>query len=181
MLLFQIAAAADTLIVRQLPPVRSTFEQIVFVASGITSILLLVVLIAVLIGMVALRNKTDDLRQKVDDLIADLRPMAKSATATAEQVREVAAKVNTMVDDSKDTVRVVNSRVRKSTRVMTTRVNELSELIGRISRSAERVSAIAGTAMGGIKFGARALGLGRKKKGKKSKDTGERPRLRRRA
>jgi methyl-accepting chemotaxis protein len=164
MLLFQIGAAADTLIVRQLPPVRSTFEQIVFVASGITSILLLGLLVVVLMGMVALRNKTEDLRQKVDDLIADLRPMATSATATAEEVREVAAKLNTMVDDSRDTVRVVNSRVRKSTRVMATRVNELSELIGRISRSAERVSAIAGTAMGGLKFGARARGLGGKKK-----------------
>jgi methyl-accepting chemotaxis protein len=180
MLLFQIGAAADTLIVRQLPPVRSTFEQIVFVASGITSILLLGLLVVVLMGMVALRNKTEDLRQKVDDLIADLRPMATSATATAEEVREVAAKLNTMVDDSRDTVRVVNSRVRKSTRVMATRVNELSELIGRISRSAERVSAIAGTAMGGLKFGARALGLGRKKKSRKAREKGERPRLRRR-
>ena len=181
MLLFQIGAAADTLIVRQLPPVRSTFEQIVFVSSGITSILLLAVLIVVLVGMVALRNKTDDLRQKVDDLIADLRPMATSATATAEEMRVVAAKINTMVDDSRDTVQVVNARVRKSTRVMATRVNELSELIGRISRSAERVSAIAGTAMGGLKFGARALGLGRKTKSKRAKDIGERPRLRRRA
>lgn len=180
MLLFQIAAAADTLIVRQLPPVRSTFEQVVFVASGITSILVLVLLLVILAGMVAMRKKTDDLRQKVDDLIADLRPMAKAATATSEEVREVAAKLNAMVDDSRDTVRVVNARVRKSTRVMATRVNEASELIGRITRSAERVSAIAGTAMGGIKFGARALGLGRKKKSRKAKEKGERPRLRRR-
>jgi len=60
---------------------------------------------------------------------------------------------------------------------------ELSELLGRVTRSADRVASVAGTALGGLKLGARALGLGRKKKRKKRTKqdaSAERPRVRRR-
>jgi hypothetical protein len=63
------------------------------------------------------------------------------------------------------------------------RVDEMSELLGRVTRSANRVAAVAGTALGGLKLGARALGLGRKKKRKKrpTRDGAtERPRVRQR-
>jgi hypothetical protein len=56
MLLLQLTTAADTLLVQQLPAVRSPFEQLVFVASGLTSILTLVLLIIVLVMLVALRR-----------------------------------------------------------------------------------------------------------------------------
>jgi hypothetical protein len=88
-----------------------------------------------------------------------------------------------MVDDSRDTVRVVNDRVRSSVVTLTDRVDEMSEIIGRVNRSADRVASVATTAVAGIKFGARALGLGKGRKNKKKApraEAAERPRLRRR-
>lgn len=41
MLILQLAAAADTVLVRAVPPLRTPFEQVVYVASGLTSLLVL--------------------------------------------------------------------------------------------------------------------------------------------
>ena len=46
----------DTLLVRPLPPVRSAFEQLVYVASGLTSILTLLLVVALVIALLAVRR-----------------------------------------------------------------------------------------------------------------------------
>ena len=185
MLLLQVAAVADTLLVRQLPPTRTSFEQVVFVASGLTSVITLILLIALIVLIGALKAKAEETKAKLDDLLAELRPMAKSATAMYQDVREVAAAASEMVAESRDTVHATNQRVRKTVDTLADRVDALSAMIGRVHRSAERVAAVAGTALGGIKLGARALGLGGRKKKKsrersRDEDAVERPRLRRR-
>ena len=179
MLLLQLAAAADTILVRSVPPVRTTFEQIVFVASGLTSIVAFLLICLTMVLLVALRAKADAMRHQLDILIAELHPMARKASEMSEDVREVAKNVNAMVDDSRETVKVVNERVRTSVVMLTDRVDEMSAIIGRVNDSAERVARVATTTVAGIKFGARALGFGKTKK-KRRKDATERPRLRRR-
>ena len=178
-LLLQLAAAADTVLVRNVPPVRTTFEQIVFVASGLTSILLLLLVVVLVVGLLVLRAKADQVQGKLDKLIADLSPMAANANEMSIEVREVARNVNAMVADSRTTVTLVNDRVRKSVVKLTDEIDDLSDMVGRVNTTAERVSGIASTAMTGLKVGASALGFGRKRKKARGakKDA---PRLRRR-
>ncbi len=180
MLLLQIAAAADTLLVRNVPPARTTFEQVVFVTSGLTSILAFLLICLTFVGLLVLRRKAQELHDKVDELVRELQPLARNASAMYEDVREVAKNVNAMVDDSRDTVQVVNRRVRDSVVTLTDRVDDLSAIIGRVNDSAERIAGAATTTMAGLKFGARALGLGKKRKKKVRAESAERPRLRRR-
>lgn len=181
MVFLQLAAAADTVLVRQMPPVRSTFEQIFFVASGLTSVLTLALVAVLLVALLVLRTKADDLKAKIEELLVELRPLAKSATAMSEDVRAVAADVKAMTDESRETVREVNTRVRDTVGTLADRVDELSALIGRVNDSAERVANVASTAVGGIKLGARAMGFGGRKKKRKVAAAGpERPRIRRR-
>lgn len=188
MLFLQLTAAADTLLVQQLPPIRSTFEEVVVVASGLTSILTLVLLVVLLVMIASLRAKAKGTKERLDELLSELRPMAASATEMYKDVRAVAAAANEMMSESRETVVAVNERVRETVDTLADRVDEMSALIGRVSRSAERVATVASTAIGGIKLGARALGFGRKKKKKKrsrqvravERDATERPRVRRR-
>lgn len=194
MLLFlQLAAVADTVLVRNVPPARTAFEQIVFVAQGITSLLVLLLVVMTLVSLLALRAKADEVKDKLEELLEELRPMTRGAAAMYEDVREVAKNVNAMVDESRDTVKIVNERVRKSAVTLSDRVDELSAIIGRVNASANRVASVATTTVAGIKFGARALGFGRgaaKKKKVKGRDgrrdagrealRDERPTLRRR-
>ncbi|MCC7002835.1 MAG: hypothetical protein IT357_11830 [Gemmatimonadaceae bacterium] len=165
LLLLQLAAVADTVLVRNVPPARTAFEQIVFVAQGITSllVLLLVLLLVVLtlLSFLLLRAKADEVKDKLEELLSELRPMTRGAAAMYEDVREVAKNVNAMVDESRDTVKIVNERVRKSAVTLSDRVDELSTIIGRVNASANRVASVATTTVAGIKFGARALGFSR--------------------
>lgn len=180
MVFFQLAAVADTVLVRQVAPVRSVFEQIVFVASGLTSILTLLVALVLLYVLFRLRDTSRDIMGKLDELLVELRPAAANARAASSDVKEAAAVAKAMVIESRETVTMANERVRETVEELTDRVNELSEIIGKVTRMANRVGAIAGTAMGGLKAGARMMGIGRKKpKATPVRDAEERPRLRR--
>ena len=171
LLLLQLAAAADTLLVQQLPPVRSTFEQIIFVASGLTSIATLVLMVAVILMLGTLRRNAIETKAQVGGLVDD--------------TRELIAAAHEIVAESRETVVEAGERVRDTVDNLADRVDEMSELLGRITKSANRVAAVASTAIGGIKLGARAFGFGKKKKRKKSTRperaaSAERPRVRRR-
>ncbi len=193
MVLLQLAAVAETLLVRNVPPVRTAFESVVFVTSGLTSIFAFLLIVLILVSLVVLRAKAEELRVRLEALLDEMRPMARNATAMADDVREMAKNVNGMVQDSRETVRIANERVRASVVNLTDRVDDLSGIIGRVNESAERVASVATTTIAGIKFGARALGL-TKKKGRKAERRSraepeeeekeelprERPRLRRR-
>lgn len=177
MLLHQLSAAVDTIIVRQVPPVRTAFEQVVFVASGITSIAVLVLLIAGLVALLAMRRKAEEMKERIDELVAELRPLAQNASAMYQDVREVTKDVKDMVDESRETFSEVSTRVRASVATLAQRVDQTSRIIQRVNDSAETMATVASTAMGGLKLGARAMGLGKRKK--KSVPPAERPRLRR--
>lgn len=180
MYFLQLAAVADTVMVRQVPPVRTVFEQVVFVASGLTSVLTLLVVIVLLYVLFRLRDTSRDLMGKLDQLLVELRPAASNAREASVDVREAAAVAKAMVIESRETVAIANERVRETVEELTDRVNELSAIIGKVTRMATRVGAIAGTAIGGLKAGARMMGIGRKKpKTVPVRDADERPRLRR--
>ena len=188
----QVAAAAETLYVRNLPPERTGFETLAFIASSLNSIIALLLVVVALVSLLLLRRKADELGEKVQALLTEMRPMARNVNAMSDDVREVAKGVSGMVDDSRETVRVANERIRASVVNLTDRVDDLSAIISRVNHSAERVASVASTTMAGIKFGARALGLtktkgpkidrrrGRQEADDRDESPRERPRLRRR-
>ena len=172
MLLLQLAAAADTLIVRQASPIRTGVEQFLFVVSGLTSVLALVLIAVTIVLLLSLRAKAEETRVRLDALLTELRPLTRNANSLVDEVTEVAQHVNEIVERSRKTVEHADERVRRSVDVLMDRVDDVSTLIG------------------GIKIGARALGLA-KKRSKKEATTKEatkattnasveRPRLRRR-
>jgi len=70
--LFQSAAAVrDTLLVRPLPPVRSAFDQVVYVASGLTSILALLLVALLVVAAFAIRKSVQRAHAELDHRIAE--------------------------------------------------------------------------------------------------------------
>jgi uncharacterized protein YoxC len=168
------AGIADTIIVRQVSPARTGFEQIVFVSSGVTTILTLVLLVVVIIAIAALKKQAEETRVKLDALLGELQPLAKNA--------------NAMVSETRETVKQANDRVRRTVDGLADQVDDLTEMIGRINRSASRMATIASTAIGGLKLGAKAFGFGNGGKGSnksrrerlRDDERAERPKLRKR-
>ncbi len=164
MLIQQLAAAADTVLVRQVPPVRTAFEQIVFVASGLTSILTLLVVVVILLMLLGMRQAAIALQAKLDEVLRELRPLTQNANAASADLREATAMAKAMVAESRETVSLANSRVRETVEDLTDRVSELSEIIAKVTRLAMRVASVSSVAINGLKAGARMMGFGRKKK-----------------
>jgi uncharacterized protein YoxC len=181
MVFLQLAAVADTVLVRQVPPVRTAFEQLVFVASGLTSILTLLVVLVILLMLVGMRQAAKALQAKLDEVLTELRPLTQNANAASQDLREATAMAKEMVAESRETVALANARVRETVDDLTDRVAELSAIIGRVTRMATRIATVASTAIGGLKAGARMMGLGRKRKdaAPRRDERDERPRLRR--
>lgn len=182
MLLLQVAAVADTMIVRQVPPVRTAFEQLVFVASGLTSILTLLVVLVILVMLLGMRQAALALQAKLDEVLTELRPLTQNANAASQDLRDATAMAKAMVAESRETVSLANTRVRETVDDLTDRVAELSEIIGKVTRLATRIASVTATAIGVIKAGAKIFGLGRKKPKSASvlRERDEKPRLRRR-
>jgi hypothetical protein len=69
--LLQAVAVHDTVIMRQVPPVRTWFEQVVFVASGISTLLVLVLIAGLVLAMFAIRRSVQRAHEALDRRIAD--------------------------------------------------------------------------------------------------------------
>jgi hypothetical protein len=69
--LLQGAAAHDTVIVRQVPPVQTTFEQIVSIASGISTLLVFVLVAGLVVAMLAVRRSVARAHEALDRRIAE--------------------------------------------------------------------------------------------------------------
>lgn len=107
-----LATAAETLLVRPVPPVRTAFDQIVHVTSGLTSILTLLLCLAALWLVVELRRRAIAIEAELASLAQDLRPLAERATAAAEDVRAVTQKVDAIVGEVQQTASSVGATVR---------------------------------------------------------------------
>jgi hypothetical protein len=64
--LVQATAAHDTVIVRQVPPVRTAFEQVVSVASGLSTLLVLVLVTGLVVAMLAVRRSVRRAHEALD-------------------------------------------------------------------------------------------------------------------
>jgi hypothetical protein len=69
--LVQAVAAHDTVITRQVPPVRSWFEQVVFVASGISTLLVLLLVAGLVVAMFAVSRSVRRAHEALDRRVAD--------------------------------------------------------------------------------------------------------------
>jgi len=107
-----LAAAAETLLVRPVPPVRTAFDQVAHVTSGLTSILTLLLCLSALWLILELRRRAGAIEAELASLAKDLRPLAERATAAAEDVRAVTQKVDAIVGEVHQTASSVGATVR---------------------------------------------------------------------
>jgi hypothetical protein len=93
--LLQAAVAHDTTIVRQVPPVHNAFEQVVSVAAGISTLLVLVLLTGLVVAMfgvwrsisrahAALDGRIAEFGRRLDDFNELLTKVHKKADAIVE-------------------------------------------------------------------------------------------------
>jgi hypothetical protein len=93
--LLQAVAAHDTVIMRQVPPVRTWFEQVVFVASGISTLLVLLLTAGLVVAMFAIRRSVQRAHEALDRRVADF---GKRVDDFNELLGKVHRRAETVVD-----------------------------------------------------------------------------------
>ena len=119
-LLQSAAAARDTLLVRSLPPVRSVFEQVVYVASGLTAVLTLLLVAMLVAAVIAIRSSVQRAHAELDHRIAefgrrvdDFNHLLGRMHSQADRVVDLASGAMSSVEWGADKLKKFRSRRRK--------------------------------------------------------------------
>lgn len=150
-----LRATVDTLIVRQVSPVRSSFENLVFVSAGVAQVVTLVVVILLAIIFFRMWKAQIAIQEQLARLSSKVDPMIASATAAAENVRVLTDAVKSDAVEAAEALTEATGRVRDSVSGIADRIDEFGDLMGRVTDKAEAVADVAGAAITTIKAGSR--------------------------
>lgn len=157
MTLHYLQAVADTILVRQVPPVRTAFDNAVFVAAGLAQIITLAVVIILALIFYRMWRAQQAMHEQLARLSSKVDPMIASATAAAENVRLLTDVVRRDAVDAADALAEATGRVRDSVSGIADRIDDFGDLMGRVHAKADAVADLADAAMGTIRAGARIL------------------------
>ena len=199
-LMLQGQGVRDTVVMIQAATDRSLMETLAVTGQFVVSLVVLVLLGAVVFVLIALRKSVQDLTKLLNASSGDISAAAHSVRNVAEDVRNITQNVKTDMGAVSDTIRHVNSGVRRAVKRAESRLNRLDALVGVAQEEEEEFVLSSASALKGVRFGAAALkrsflyarrrGIKRKKRRREREreeesvrtDRGaERPRIRTRA
>lgn len=149
--------AADTLLVRPVPPVRTGFEQVLFVAAGLAQILMPVVFVLLILLLFRIWKAQQNLHEQLARLTSKVDPMIASVTSAAENVRVLTDVVRKDAVRAADALAEATGRVRDSVGGIADRIDDFGDLLGRVHGKADAVTDVAEAAMDTLKLGSRVL------------------------
>lgn len=156
-----LAVVADTLLVRQVPQVRSGFEQVVFVSAGVSQVVTLVVVVLLAIIFFRMWKTQQALQEQLGHLAGKVDPMIASATEAAANVRVLTDVVRRDAVQAAEALREATGRVRDSVGAVADRVDDFSALLGRVharaDAAADAAADVAGVALDALRQGVRAM------------------------
>src|SRR3972149_1010919 len=132
--------AADTLIVRQVTPDRAGFDQVVFITAGLAQIVTLVVVVLLAVIFFRMWKAQQAMQEQPGRLTSKIHPMIASATAAAENVRELTDAVKQDAMAAAEALSNATARVRDSVSGIADRIDDFGDLLGRVTDKAEAVA-----------------------------------------
>ena len=182
----------DTVVM--IPAERGVMETLAVTGQFVVSLIVLVLLGALVFMLFAMRKTVQELTKLLHSSYGDISAAAHSVRNVAEDVRGITQNVKTDFGAVSDTIRHVNTGVRRAVRRAEARMKRLDALVGVAQEEAEEFVMSSASALRGVRLGAAALkrsflytrrrGLKRKKRRPfreeppRRERSGERPRIR---
>ena len=129
-LMLQDQGVRDTVVMIPAAVDRSFWENLAAGGQFAVSLVVLVLLAAVVIVLVALRKSVQELTRLLHSSYGDISAAAHSVRNVAEDVRGITQSVKTDFGAVSDTIRQVNTGVRKAVRRAELRLRRLDALVG---------------------------------------------------
>jgi methyl-accepting chemotaxis protein len=154
-LMLQDQGVRDTVVM--VPADQGFMATLAVTGQFVVSLVVLVLLGAVVFVLLALRKSVHELTKLLNSSYGDISATAHSVRNVAEDVRGITQSLKTDVGAMSDTIRHVNSGVRKVVRRAEVRLQRLDALVGVAQEEAEDFVLSSASTLRGVRLGASAL------------------------
>ena len=153
-LLLQAAlTASDTIITKQVQPEVSTFDKITTYASGLASIALLVLAVALVPAAWNFRKSYAKVSDMLDRIYGDINPLMRHASTIADNVNYITTSVRVDVQQVSQTVALANQKLVESVAAAEERIKELNALLMVVQEEAEGAFISTASTLRGVRTG----------------------------
>jgi uncharacterized protein YoxC len=153
----QLQAHGDTVLMRQVGQERGWFETLLSVASGLTSLALLVLTVALVPAAWNFRKSYKKISDLLDRIYGDVNPLMRHASSIADNVNYISTSVRTDVQQVHATIAAANQRLQQAVSLTEERLNEFNALLEVVQQEAETMFVATASTVRGVRTGAAAL------------------------
>ncbi len=153
----QLTQHADTVLMRQVGQERSWFEKATTIASGLMTVSLLVLTVALVPAAWNFRKSYKKISDLLDRIYGDVNPLMRHASAIADNVNYITTSVRTDVQQVNATIASANQRLQQAVAITEERLNEFNALLEVVQQEAETMFVATASTVRGVRTGAAAL------------------------
>ncbi|CAN5878471.1 hypothetical protein BH11GEM1_BH11GEM1_26440 [soil metagenome] len=151
------AAHADTLLMRQVGQERGWFEKTTAIASGLMTIAVLVLTVALVPAAWNFRKSYAKVSDLLDRIYGDVNQIMRQASSIADNVNYVTTSVRTDVQQINATIAAANLRLQQAVALTEQRLNDFNALLAVAQQEAESMFVATASTVRGVRTGAAAL------------------------
>ena len=152
--LLQVAQTLpDTIYTRQIAEEPSTFEKVTSIASGIMTISIIVLTVALVPAAWNFRKSYAKTSDMLDKIYGDINPLMRHASSIADNVDYISTSVRVDVQQVSQTVAAVNQRLQQAVAAAEDRINQLNALMEVVQEEAESAFVTTASTLRGVRTG----------------------------
>ena len=152
-LLQAVASLPDTIVTKQVAVEPGLFAKITTYASGLASIALLVLAVALVPAAWNFRKSYAKISDMLDRIYGDINPIMRHASSIADNVNYISTSVRVDVQKVSQTVAAANQRLMASVELAEDRIKELNALLTVVQEEAESAFVSTASTMRGVRTG----------------------------
>ncbi len=152
-LLQAVATLPDTIITKQVVTDPGLFQKITTYASGLASIALLVLAVALVPAAWNFRKSYGKISDMMDRIYGDVNPIMRHASTIADNVNYITTSVRVDVQKVSQTVASANQRLMASVELAEDRIKELNALLAVVQEEAESAFVSTASTIRGVRTG----------------------------
>lgn len=146
-------ALPDTIVTKQIQPEATTFEKITSYASGLASIALLVLAVALVPAAWNFRKSYAKVSDMLDRIYGDINPLMRHASTIADNVNYISTSVRVDIQQVSQTIAAANQKLVASVEAAEDRIKELNALLAVVQEEAEGVFISTASTLRGVRTG----------------------------
>ena len=152
-LLQAVATLPDTIFTRQVQPEVSTFDKVTTYASGLASIALLVLAIALVPAAWNFRKSYAKISDMMDRIYGDINPIMRHAHTIADNADYITTSLRVDLQQVSQTVAMANQKVVEAVAVAEERIKDLNALLAVVQEEAEGAFISTASTLRGVRTG----------------------------